>query len=315
MTLNQLRTFLAVAAAGSVRGAAEELVVSQPAVSGAVSSLAKELGVELFEPDGRGLRITAAGVAFADAARASLGELDRGVRVARSVEAPGRGSVCITSIATAAERLVLPLLATFRREQPEAGVTVRVENRVAAWATLRDHEADLVVAGRPPSWLDAVVLGRASNTLVVVGLPAQAGRPRRQTLAALAASTWLLREEGSGTRDATEELLAKLALDPPRMILGSNGAVEEAVVAGFGVALLPQAAAARRLDAGTLARIDCPGTPLDRPWHLVASADVDLSPTARLAAGSLLAAPGGFKPTPDGRRLVRRFETQHDRAR
>lgn len=304
MILSQLRTFLAVAASGSVRAAAEELVVSQPAVSGAVSSLAKELEVELFEPHGRGLRITPAGAAFADAARASLGELDRGVRVARSVEEPGRGSVCITSIATAAERLVLPLLATFRRDQPEAAVTVRVENRVAAWATLGDRDADLVVAGRPPSWLDAVVLGRARNTLVVVGLPALAGRSRRQTMAALASSTWLLREEGSGTRDATEEVLAKLALDPPRMILGSNGAVEEAVVAGFGVALLPRGAAGRRLDSGELVRIDCPGTPLDRPWHLVASADAALSPTAALAARSLLAAPNGFKPTAEGRRLL-----------
>jgi DNA-binding transcriptional LysR family regulator len=294
MTLHQLRTFLAVVDLGSVRAAAEHLIVSQPAVSGAVSSLERELGVDLVERDGRGLRVTRAGAAFAEAVRTGLAHLDRGVRLARSVEEPGRGTVRIAAIATAAERLLLPLLAAFRDEHPQAEVTVRVGNRAMVWEALRRDEADLVVAGRPPSSVAAQVLGRATNALAVVGLPAHGGRSRKATLALLATTTWLLREEGSGTRDATEDLLAHLDLDPPRMVLGSNGAVEAAVVAGFGVGLLPLDAVQARLDDGTLARVEVPGTPLDRPWHLAASADVALSPTAALAARSLLEAPGGF---------------------
>lgn len=304
MTLNQLRTFLAVVEHRSVRSAAEHLFVTQPAVSGAVTSLARELGVALVERDGRGLRVTAAGEAFADAVRTGLGHLDQGARVARSVEEPGRGTVRIAAIVTAAEHLLIPLLAAFRREHPNAGVTVRVGNRVTVWDALRELGTDLVVAGRPPSSVAAPVLGRATNTLAVVGRPEHVGRTRRDTLAGLASATWLLREEGSGTRDATDELLGELGLDPPRMILGSNGAVNEAVVAGFGVALLPLGVVGSHLDSGTLARLDCPGTPLDRPWHLVASPEVALSPTAALAARSLLREPGGFAPTPEGRRLL-----------
>ncbi len=305
MTLNQLRTFLAVVELGSVRGAAEHLVVSQPAVSGAVSALERELGVDLVERFGRGLRVTPAGITFADAARTSLQHLDRGVRVVRSVEEPGRGAVHIAAIATAAERLLIPRLAAFRREHPEAEVHVRVGNRTTVWDALRDHDADLVVAGRPPSSLAAEILGRATNTLVVVGLPEQARRSRRDTLAHMSTATWLLREEGSGTRIAADELVAHHGLDPPRMVLGSNGAVEEAVVAGFGIALLPLGAVTRRLDAEILARIDCPGTPMERPWHLVASSAVALSPTATLAARSLLSAPGAFVVAPAARRLLR----------
>lgn len=305
MTLNQLRTFLAVVELGSVRAAADHLVVSQPAVSGAVSGLARELGVDLVERDGRGLRITPAGMAFANAARTGMQHLDRGVRMARSVEEPGRGTVRIAAIVTAAERLLIPLLAVFRREQPDAAVTVQVGNRAGVWDALRDLETDLVVAGRPPSSVAATVLGRASNSLVLVGLPEHAGRSRRDTMAHLARATWLLREEGSGTRGATDELLADLGFDPPRMILGSNGAVGEAVVAGFGVAVLPLGAVGARLESRTLARLDCPGTPIDRPWHLVASSDVALSPTAALAARSLLIETGGFVPTSEGRRLLR----------
>ena len=142
---------------------------------------------------------------------------------------------------------------------------------------------------------------------MVVGPPADVAglRSRRDVVAYLAATTWLLREEGSGTRDATDRLLAQLDVDPPTMVLGSNGAVQEAVVAGFGVALLPLDAVGARVQGGAVAQIDCPGTPIDRPWHLVAPAAVPVSPTAALAARSVLEAAGGFTPTPDGRRLLR----------
>ena len=135
---------------------------------------------------------------------------------------------------------------------------------------------------------------------------ADVGTSRRAQTKWLGDVAWLLREEGSGTRDATEELLGQLGIDPPRMILGSNGAIEAAVVAGFGVGLLPRDAMAGRLSSGTVVRIECPATPIDRPWHLVASASHELSPTAALAARSLLLARHGFAPSADGRRLLRR---------
>ncbi len=305
MTFTQLRTFLAVVQLGSVRAAAEHLVVSQPAVSGAVASLERELGVDLIERDGRGLRVTAAGQSFAAAAKAGLDLLDHAVRVAKSVEDPPRGTVRIAAIATAAEQVLLPLLAAFRREQPGAGVTVSIGNRTSVWDALRDLDADLVLAGRPPSSLAAEVLGRARNTLVVVSDPLRPKpRSRRDAVAGLAEATWLLREEGSGTREATDGLLAQLGIDPPQMILGSNGAVEQAVVAGFGVALISLDAVAARLASGALVRVECPHTPIDRPWHLVASSDVALSPTAALAARSILEAADGFTPTAQGRRLL-----------
>jgi LysR family transcriptional regulator, low CO2-responsive transcriptional regulator len=306
MTLTQLRTFLAVVEAGSVRLAAERLIVSQPAVSGAVARIERELGVELFTREGRGLRATAAGAAFAESVRAGLALVDHGVRAARSNDDPGRGTVCITAVTTAAEGLLLPLLAGFRAEHPGATVTVQVGNRTSVWEALRDHDADLVVAGRPPSWLRAQVLGRTDNRLVVVGPPGVRARTRHEARAVLAETTWLLREEGSGTRQSTDELLAQLDLDPSRMILGSNGAVAQAVAAGFGVALISLDAVATHLAAGELQLIDCPGTPLDRPWHLVGAGDAALTPTAVLAARAMLAAPSGFPPTTDGRRLLPR---------
>ncbi|MHB1533851.1 MAG: LysR family transcriptional regulator [Acidimicrobiales bacterium] len=305
MTLTQLRTFLAVADTASMRAAAERLVVSQPAVSAAVSSLERELGVALVTRQGRGLRVTAAGAAFATMVRQSLGLLDQAVRSAQSLEAPGQGSVHVMTVTTAAERLLPRLLAVFRREHPDANVSVQVGNRATVWEALREHSADLVIAGRPPGSAPAMVLAKAPNRLVLVGPAAPGGSsPRSVPVEALARQTWLLREAGSGTRDATDDLMAELGIRPPTMILGSNGAVEQAVGAGLGVALISRHAVADSLASEAMTVWSCPGTPLDRPWHLVAHASRKLSPTAVLLARSMAEARDRFVLTGDGRRVL-----------
>lgn len=298
MTLTQLRTFLAVAETASVRSAAERLVVSQPSVSAAVASLERELGVALVARQGRGLRVTAAGAAFAARVRQSLGLLELAVRSAQSLEAPGQGSVNVVTVTTAAERLLPPLLAVFRRQHPGAGVAVQVGNRTMVWEALRDHSADLAIAGRPPVAAPVKVLATAPNQLVLVGPPVVGDNV---AVAALAEQTWLLREAGSGTRDATDDLLADLGIAPRTMILGSNGAVEQAVAAGLGIALISQDAVADRIADGSVAVWPCPGTPLDRPWHLVAHASGPLSPTAALLATTVTDVPDRFVLTQEGR--------------
>lgn len=302
MTLTQLRTFLAVAETASVRAAAERLVVSQPSVSAAVASLEKEVGVALVARQGRGLRITPAGVIFALRVRQSLGLLDSAVRSAQSLDAPDQGSVHVVTVTTAAERLLPPLLAVFRQQHPAAGVAVQVGNRTMVWEALRDHVADLAIAGRPPVTAPLQVLATAPNQLILVG-PPMAGR--EVAVEMLAYQTWLLREDGSGTREATDNLLDDLGIMPRTMILGSNGAIEQAVVAGLGVALISLDAVADRIAAGTVAVWPCPGTPLDRPWHLVAHASGNLSPTAALMARSMTAVPNGLVLTPEGRSALR----------
>jgi LysR family transcriptional regulator, low CO2-responsive transcriptional regulator len=267
-------------------------------VSAAVSSLERELGVTLVARQGRGLRVTPAGAAFAAGVRQSLGLLDLAVRSAQSLESPDQGSVQLMTVTTAAERLLPPLLAVFRQQHPNAGVAVQVGNRTMVWEALRDHTADLVIAGRPPLTAPFRVLATAPNQLVVVGPPAGSGEVR---LEALANQTWLMREAGSGTRDAADHLLAGLGIEPRTMLLGSNGAVEQAVAAGLGIALISLDAVADRISSGAVAVWPCPGTPLDRPWHLVAHASGNLSPTAVLLAQSMTAVPDCFDLTPEGR--------------
>jgi LysR family transcriptional regulator, low CO2-responsive transcriptional regulator len=306
MTLSQLRTFVAVADAKSVRAAAESLFVSQPAVSAAIASLERELGVELVARQGRSLRLTAAGTAFAADVRTSLGLLDQGSRRARSIEDPARGTVRLVAVATAAERVLLPVVARFREQYPEAGVTIQVGNRMTVWETLRRHETDLVVAGRPPATVPAETLARGANRLVVIG-PAAATRRNNGADAVhdLARETWLLREPGSGTRAAADALLADLDIHPPTMILGSNAAIERGVELGLGVGLISVDAAAEPIAQGSVTVWACPGTPIDRPWHLVCCAGEPLGPTALALVRSMVGPGGSLKATAEGRRVLR----------
>ena len=306
MTLSQLRTFLAVADSGSVRVAAESLLVSQPAVSAAIASLAQELGVALVARHGRGLRLTAAGTAFADDVRTSLGLLDQGSRRARSIEDPARGTVRLVAVATAAERVLLPVVARFREQHPEAGVTIKVGNRTTVWEALRHHEADLVVAGRPPVAVPADTLARGENRLVVIG-PVSA-TPRTNGADAVhdaSRESWLLREPGSGTRAAADALLGELGVNPPTMILGSNAAIERGVEMGLGVGLISLDAAAERISQGSVTVWACPGTPINRPWHLVCYSGEPLGPTALALVRSMVEPGGSLKVTAEGRRILR----------
>lgn len=282
MTIGQLRTFLAVAATGSVRGAAERLVVTQPAVSAALAALQREVGVALVEREGRGLRLTPAGETFAAHTRRALGLLEAGMVAAAGAAEPERGRVRLAAVTTAAERLAPPLLVSFRAEHPEVEVTLEVGNRRRVWDLLAHHEVDVAIAGRPPATQPVATLATRPYDLVVVAARRGRAAVRRVTLSDLGEATWLLREAGSGTRAATEEFLHSLDLDPPVLTLGSNGAIREGVLIGLGITLVSRDAVAPELAEGALEEWRCPPLPLRREWHVVAPADSLLFPTARL---------------------------------
>jgi len=288
VTLNQLRTFLAVADNQSVHGAAQELVVTQAAVSASLASLQKALGLALVAPDGRGLRLTDAGREYAAYVRLIIGLLDEAGLVAAACADPERGELRIAAVTTAAEQVVPAILGGFRREHPLTGIRLEAGNREQVRSLLDRHQVDLVVGGRPePGWEVAVHAVRR-HELVVVAAPdlaaAAAQAPPGALVAWLARQTWLLREPGSGTRASTAALLAELDIAPLALMVGSNGAIRESARVGLGVTLVSRDGVAAELAAGTLAEIDVPGTPLHRDWYLVARREELAPPAARLVA-------------------------------
>jgi DNA-binding transcriptional LysR family regulator len=261
MTWARMRTYLAVVDHGSVKGAAAVLHVTEPAVSAAVASLERHLGTPLLAKDGRGVRVTDAGLVFAGYCRRVLGLLDEAEAAVRSAE---RGRLRIGAVATASEYVIPVLLASFRRRFPEVDLSLSVRPRDELFAELANHQTDLVLAGRPPRGSGLRTRARRANRLVVVGAPDRFPEPL--------SATWLLRGPGSGTRDTTLGLLTALDAAPPVLTLGTHGAVVAAAREGLGVTLVHEDAVVDDLARGVLARLPVPRTPVDRPWH-VATAD------------------------------------------
>jgi LysR family transcriptional regulator, low CO2-responsive transcriptional regulator len=282
VTEARLRAFVALADTGSVRAAARRLVVTESAVSAAVTALAGDLGVQLVERVGRGLTLTPAGVTYSGYARRILGLLDEGRAAALGEDDPGRGRLRLAAVTTVADQVLPALLAGFRDRWPLIDLALEVGPNSLIWERLATHEADLVLGGRPPAGISATVHATRPNDLVIVAAPGVAF--------SLETTQWLMREPGSGTRAAAEAYLAGHEVAPPRLVLGSNGAVVAGAVVGLGVTLISRDAVAAELAKGDLVIVDAPGTPLSRPWHAV----VGPTPTAttRLFMTHLLMAAG-----------------------
>lgn len=266
MTTNaRLRVFVRLAECGSVRATAEALHVTEPSVSAAVSALARDVGVPLIEKDGRGVRLTVAGQRYAGYARRILGLHAEAVAAARSEADPERGLVRLAAVTTAGEHVLPDLLVSFRATHPDVDLHLEVRSRDGVWPMLTHHEVDVVVAGRPPAEHPGRVRAELANTLVAVCSPATAAGfvPDR--------TPWLLRESGSGTRATCLSVLSGLEAAPPRLTLGSHGAVVAAAAAGLGVTLVSEQAVAPLIASGRLVVLPVPGTPLPRPWHLVSA--------------------------------------------
>ena len=266
LSLNQVRTFLEVARTGSVREAAEHLVISQPAVSSALAGLQRAIGAPVVERAGRGVRLTAAGASLAVYGSRIFALLDEALAEARLAAAPDAGRVRLAAVTTAAEQLLPELLGGFRQAAPRIDVELEVAKKDQVWERLARWECDLVLAGRPPHGSHLRTRAIRPNGVVIVAQPGRTYGPDD-----LASATWLLREAGSGTRDTTEFVFSELGIAPPVLTIGSNGAIRECVRVGLGVSLLSRDAVAREIAAGTLAEVSSAVTPLVRDWHLVAS--------------------------------------------
>ena len=289
MTTNaRLRALVELAETGSVRRAAERLVVTESSVSSAVSALAAEVGTPLVTRHGRGVRLTPAGERYAEYARRILGLHAEAVLAARAEADPEHGAVRLGAVTTAGEFLIPDMLASFRAKHPGVVLRLEVAPRGRVWPMLARHEVDLVVAGRPPDDLFAArVCAVGPNELVVVGCPDEAAGFDAARV------TWLLREPASGMRATCTALLERLDVTPPLMTLGSNGAVIAAAAAGLGVTLVSRQAVHRQLGSGLLVELPVPGLPLDRPWHVVSQPHP--TPPTRLLVDHLLAAGLGWR--------------------
>ena len=271
--MTQLTAFLATVRGGSVTAAADELVVSQPSVSSAIAALGRELGCELFERAGRGIRLTEAGSAFRPFAAHVIGLLEEGRQAAREAADLAAQRLRIAAVTTAAESFVPPLMREFALRHPDVELTLDVGNREYVFERVASHLADVAISGKPPADVRLAAESLLENHIVCITSPDDpAAREGPVAGSSLANRAWLLREPGSGTRALGEQFLAERGLTPKTLTLGSNGAIKQAARAGLGVSLLSRAAVEPELTAGWLGEIALADGPAPRPWFVVRSA-------------------------------------------
>ena len=299
LTIHQLQVFATVAELGSVRRAAEQLVVSQPAVSASLASLQREVGVELFTKAGRGIELTDAGRTFERYARVMLGLVDEAIAATRfaheAVEAPVR----LGATTASADHMLMPQLARVRERRPELTFTLEVANRARIWQLLNDRVIDVAISTRPPGTGGFVSVATRPNEFVLVAKPGLVWSGR------VGDATWLVREDGSSTRAATDEVMTLLGVMPTTLPIGSNAAIQRSVEAGLGVALLPSEAVKEALANRVLAAIRTDATPLRKPWHVVVRDGEPLSTSARRFVEDLVGDGREFAWTPGGATFVR----------
>ena len=279
VTLRQLKVFEAVASRLSFSRAAEDLHLTQPAVSMQVQSLADQAGLPLFEQMGKKIYLTAAGEELLRHARRiaqQLREADEALAAIRGV----RGGRLLVGVVSTAKYFAPRLLATFRETHPEADLRLGVHNRETIVRQLADNEIDLAIMGAPPADFGTVSSEFAEHPQVIVAHPGHPLAARRRIEPAdLAGEVFLIREPGSGTRGAMERFFAEKGIMPgSTMEMSDNETVKQAVMAGLGLSFISEHSIGLELSAGRIVRLPVAGTPVIRHWYIVHRAEKTLLP-------------------------------------
>ncbi|MCB1786220.1 MAG: LysR family transcriptional regulator [Gammaproteobacteria bacterium] len=282
LTLRQLEVFQAVARHLSYTRAAEELHLSQPAVSMQIRQLEEAAGLPLFEKLGKQIHLTEAGREFfycAQAVGRQLQELDEVIEALKGVQT---GHLRI-SVATTANYFATRLLAAFSRRFPGTTFSLDVTNRKTLLDQLANNETDLVIMGKPPEELDLDATPFMANPLVIIAPPEHAlAAERRIPLTRLQDEVFVARELQSGTRIAMERFFQERGMQlRTGMEMTSNSAIKHAVEAGLGLGIVSIHTLELELEAGRLVILDVEGFPIQRHWYLVTCRGKRLPPVAQ----------------------------------
>ena len=280
MDSTSLRIFLAVARRLNYTRAAEDVHLSQPAVSRRIHQLEHELGVKLFEQIGKSVGLTDAGLVLAREGERTLGDLERLGEAVRTFRSADQGTVRLGASATPGFYLVPPVLGRFHRQFPRVDLSYRIENSERVVQKLIRNEIDLGFVGDAGKTTELHEELRFQDEIVCVVAAEHPLAGRRSVRPAdLASQTLVSREHGSATRALVERWLAKHRVRPVRTIeLGCPEAVKSVVASGLGVAFMSRLGITRELSDRALAVLKLPALPLVRQLVLVRHIDKSASP-------------------------------------
>jgi len=253
LSLRQLEVFAAIARSGSTRVAAERVARSQSAASAALAELELGLGVELFDRVGRRLMLNENGRALLPGATALL---DHAAELQGLFNAEHAATLRVAASLTIGEYLLPELVAKWRLSHSHSAVRLAIGNTTEVIAAVAGLEADVGFIEGPQTHPDLQVRSWLSDELVIIAAPGHPLARARATTAQLTDATWILREHGSGTRQASDSwLIEHLGSLKVGFELGSTEAIKRLAAAGAGLGCLSRHAVAQALADGQLVEL------------------------------------------------------------
>lgn len=293
-TLHQLKVFEAAARHGSFTKAAEELSITQPTVSSQVKQLSQSVGLPLFEQIGKQLYLTEAGKALLTTCQSVFEELDNFEMKVADFKGTRQGRLRL-AVVTTAKYFIPRILGAFCEQYPGIDISLQVTNHEQMVQRMISNEDDLYILSQPPTDLDLTSQAFLENPLVVV---ARADHPlahaRDIPISCLNDEPFIMREVGSGTREAVQELFERHGVTVKvRLELGSNEAIKHAIAGGLGMSvlskhtLITEAAMTHELTI-----LDIQHFPINRRWYVSHLAGKQLSVIAQAFMEYLLETSG-----------------------
>jgi DNA-binding transcriptional LysR family regulator len=283
INVHLLKIFHAVARSGSFSRAASELAISQPSVSIQVRELERQLGVELFEPAGKSVRLTEAGRVCFDYAGRILTLMDEAQRAMDDVKGLRRGRLLLGATQTPGTYMLPALLGQLKTSYPRLEIALRIDAPRKIQEMVLRHELDLGVIGSRITLPDLEGTPMAVDELVLIAAPSHrfALLPSI-ALADLQGEPFIMRERGSGARELLDDALHRAGVYiSPALELEGVDAVKQAVAADLGVSMVSRVAIELEVVSGRLCVVPVRGFKVERTIWLVRHRDRQLSRVAQ----------------------------------
>jgi DNA-binding transcriptional LysR family regulator len=270
VTIRQLQVFEMVARHLSFTRAAAELFLTQPAVSMQIKQFEDMAGLPLFERLGRKIYLTEAGEEMYRLSREITSRLYEAEVIFDEIKWPEGGRLLV-SVASTVQYFAIRLLAGFCKEYPKVNINLKVTNHKGLIQLLENNETDIVLMGRPPEGLDLILEPLLENPLVVIASPWHHLKDQKNIpLDKLKNETFLMREQGSGTRTSAERFFTENGIKiSTNMELNNNGAIKLGVEEGLGLGIVSQHTIDNEVKTGRLIILDAQFFPLVRTWYMV----------------------------------------------
>jgi DNA-binding transcriptional LysR family regulator len=288
-TLRQLKVFEAVARLRSFSRAAEEMHLTQPAVSTQVRKLQEHAGLPLFEQLGKKIHLTPAGAQMLESSREIIQKFQEAEEAMAQFRGVSGGRLNV-SVISAGDYFFPRLLVEFAQRHTGVSFNFGVVNREELLARLKENQTDLAVMVRPPDDLDTTAEAFAPHPYVIVAPPGHPlARTRRIALSRIVREPFVVREHGSDTWNSMAQGFgAQLPNVNIAMEIRSTETIKQAVMAGMGVSFLSAHTVSRELQSGSLVVLDVQGFPLMLNWYVVHRRAKRLPPVAQAFKAFLL---------------------------